>query len=105
MRSGTFGSGVEFAAAGGLFEQEEITARKPAANRVIRIFLMSIFRREGGNRLVAALAALPQEETTWPLTIVNFPAVRDPRKRKTRDLEMPRVSGFKLPWPPPYRGA
>jgi hypothetical protein len=40
-RLGTFGSGVEFAAGWG-FEQEQIIPSKPAANRVITVFLMSI---------------------------------------------------------------
>jgi hypothetical protein len=44
-RLGTFGSGVALAAGGG-FEQEQI---EPAANRVIRIFLMSIFGCELGS--------------------------------------------------------
>ena len=45
MRSGTFGSGVELASAGGPFEHEQIIPSKPAANRVIKVFFMSIWGR------------------------------------------------------------
>jgi len=47
-RPGTFGSGVALAAGGG-FEQEQIIPSEPAANRVIRIFLMSMFGCELGS--------------------------------------------------------
>lgn len=48
-RLGTFGSGVALAAGCG-FEQEQIIPSVPAANRVIRIFLMSIFGCELGSK-------------------------------------------------------
>jgi hypothetical protein len=54
--------------------------------------------------MVAALAALPQRKTTSPRKIVNLPAIRQPRKRKTRDRKMPRAFGL-IFFRRAYRGA
>lgn len=82
-RLGTFGSGVEFAAGWG-FEQEQIIPSEPAANRVIRIFLMSIWG---------------QQETT------SRPADCQPiAKTKTRDMEMPRAFDLNFFSHRAYRG-
>jgi hypothetical protein len=100
MRSGTLGSGVELAAAGGLFEQEQIIPSKPAANRVNRIFLMSIFGCEVGTEWWPC----HRRKRHRPRRLSTCPAFRDPRKRKTRDMEMPRVFGLDF-FSRAYRGA